>query len=35
MSANTAVHVARLRCGLALVFGIEPTVILKDVFGLD
>ena len=26
---------ARLRCGLALVFGIEPIVILKDVCGLD
>jgi AcrR family transcriptional regulator len=25
----------RLRCGLALVFGIEPIVILKDVCGLD
>jgi AcrR family transcriptional regulator len=26
---------ARLRCGLALVFGIEPIAILKDVCGLD
>ena len=26
---------ARLRCGLALVFGIEPIVVLKDVCGLD
>jgi AcrR family transcriptional regulator len=26
---------ARLRCGLALVLGIEPIVILKDVCGLD
>ena len=26
---------ARLRCGLALVFGIEPIVILKDVCGLS
>jgi len=26
---------ARLRCGLALVFGIEPIAILKVVCGLD
>ena len=26
---------SRLRCGLALVFGIEPIVVLKDVCGLD
>src|SRR3981081_682358 len=26
---------AQLRCGLALVFGIEPIAILKDVCGLD
>jgi AcrR family transcriptional regulator len=26
---------ARLRCGLTLVFGIEPIAILKDVCGLD